>query len=130
MTPATILIVDDSPSIRQTITSVLCGAGYQTIEAVDGQDALDRLHDTQGSISLALVDVNMPRLDGIALCRALRQAEGSRYIPILMLTAETRRERRDEARQAGATGWIVKPFAAEEVLALVQRLLREPRRGP
>lgn len=130
MTAATILIVDDSPSIRQTITSVLCGAGYQTIEAVDGQDALDRLHDTQGSISLALVDVNMPRLDGIALCRALRQAEGSRYIPILMLTAETRRERRDEARQAGATGWIVKPFAAEEVLALVQRLLREPRRGP
>jgi two-component system chemotaxis response regulator CheY len=124
MTAATILIVDDSPSIRQTITSVLCGAGYQTLEAVDGQDALDRLRELEGSISLAIVDVNMPRLDGIALVRALRQAESSRYIPILMLTAETRRERREEARQAGATGWIVKPFAPEDVLALVQRLLR------
>ena len=124
MTAATILIVDDSPSIRQTITSVLSGAGYKTLEAVDGQDALERLHETSGTISLAIVDVNMPRLDGIALVRALRQAESSRYIPILMLTAESRRERREEARQAGATGWIVKPFEVEEVLALVQRLLR------
>ncbi len=124
MTAATILIVDDSPSIRQTITSVLTGAGYQTLEAVDGQDALERLHESSGTISLAIVDVNMPRLDGIALVRELRQAERCRYIPILMLTAESRRERREEARQAGATGWIVKPFAVEEVLALVQRLLR------
>lgn len=124
MTAATILIVDDSPSIRQTITSVLCGAGYKTLEAVDGQDALDRLHELGEPVALAIVDINMPRLDGIALVRELRQAERSRYIPILMLTAETRRERREEARQAGATGWIVKPFAVEDVLALVQRLLR------
>ena len=124
MTAATILIVDDSPSIRQTITSVLCGAGYQTLEAVDGQDALERLSETSGTIALAIVDVNMPRLDGIALVRALRKEERSRYIPILMLTAESRRERREEARKAGATGWIVKPFEVEEVLALVQRLLR------
>ena len=102
----------------------MCSAGYQTLEAVDGQDALERPHETSGTISLAIVDVNMPRLDGIALVRALRQADRSRYIPILMLTAESRRERREEARQAGATGWIVKPFEVEEVLALVQRLLR------
>lgn len=124
MTASTILIVDDSPSIRQTITSVLCSAGYKTLEAVDGQDALDRLGELGEPIALAIVDINMPRLDGIALVRALRQAESSRYVPILMLTAETRRERREEARQAGATGWIVKPFAVEDVLALVQRLLR------
>jgi len=124
VTAASILIVDDSPSIRQTITSALTGAGYKTVEAVDGQDALDRLGEPGVVIAMAIVDINMPRLDGIALCRALRQAEGTRYVPILMLTAETRRERREEARQAGATGWIVKPFAVEEVLALVQRLLR------
>jgi two-component system chemotaxis response regulator CheY len=124
MSAATILVVDDSPSIRQTITGVLRSAGYQILEAVDGQDALDRLGDTKESIALAMVDINMPRLDGISLVRALRQAENSRYIPILILTAETRRERREEARKAGATGWIVKPFTAEEVLALVQRLLR------
>lgn len=124
MTAATILIVDDSPSIRQTIASVLGGAGYHTLEAVDGQDALERLAETGAPISLAIVDINMPRLDGIALVRALRQADQSRFIPILILTAETRRERREEARQAGATGWIVKPFVVDEVLALVRRLVR------
>ncbi len=124
MTATTILIVDDSPSIRQTIASVLCGAGYDTLEAVDGQDALERLDEIASPIALAIVDINMPRLDGIALVRALRHAEKSRFIPILILTAETRRERREEARQAGATGWIVKPFVVEEVLALVRRLVR------
>ena len=123
MTAATILIVDDSPSIRQTIASVLGGAGYHTLEAVDGQDALERLAETGAPISLAIVDINMPRLDGIALVRALRQADKSRFIPILILTAETRRERREEARQAGATGWIVKPFSPEKLVETVNKVL-------
>lgn len=117
-----ILIVDDSPSMRQVIVRALSQAGYLTLEAGDGQEALDRLKDGS-AIDLALVDVNMPRLDGIGLVRELRASERTRLIPILMVATETRRERREEARQAGANGWILKPFRPESVVCRVRELL-------
>jgi two-component system chemotaxis response regulator CheY len=122
MSTHTILLVDDSPSMRQIIRATLSRAGYQTIEANDGSEALERLQ-TQPEIALALIDVNMPRLDGIALVRALRSKPETRFIPILMLTTESRKERREEARLAGATGWVMKPFTPDAMLAVVQRLL-------
>lgn len=117
-----ILIVDDSPAMRQTIVRALSLAGYSTLEASDGQDALDRIKDGE-PIALALVDVNMPRLDGISLVRELRAMPHTRSIPILMVATEPRRERREEARQAGATGWILKPFRPESLVSRVRELL-------
>lgn len=117
-----ILIVDDSPAMRQTIVRALSLAGYSTLEASDGQDALDRIKNGE-PIALALVDVNMPRLDGISLVRELRAMPHTRSIPILMVATEPRRERRDEARQAGATGWILKPFRPESLVSRVRELL-------
>lgn len=117
-----ILIVDDSPAMRQTIARALSLAGYSTLEASDGQDALDRIKDGE-PIALALVDVNMPRLDGISLVRELRAMPHTRSIPILMVATEPRRERREEARQAGATGWILKPFRPESLVSRVRELL-------
>lgn len=122
MSAETILIVDDSPSMRQLIASELSRAGFQVVEAIDGQDAVDRL-STMGPIHMALVDLNLPRLDGIGVIRALRLSEQTRLIPIVVVSTESRQERRDEARRAGATGWIVKPFRAEAFLRVVQTLL-------
>ena len=118
-----ILIVDDSPSMRQVLARALSQAGYHTLEASDGLEALELLEDGE-PIALALIDVNMPRLDGIGLLRQLRAFEHMRAIPILMVATETRREKREEARVAGATGWILKPFRPESVVSRVRDLLR------
>ena len=122
MSERTILVVDDSPSMRQIIMRALGDAGYQTLQATDGQDALEQFRDGV-EVDLALVDFNMPRLDGVSLIRALRAAEATRFLPIVVITTETRRERREQARAAGATGWIVKPFHPDDVLTTVKRLL-------
>jgi two-component system chemotaxis response regulator CheY len=122
MSDRTILIVDDSPSMRQIMARALSNAGYQTVQATDGQDALDQLRDG-ARVDLALVDFNMPRLDGVSLVRELRAWNATRFVPIVMITTETRRERREQARAAGATGWIVKPFHPDDVLTMLKRLL-------
>jgi two-component system chemotaxis response regulator CheY len=122
MSGQTILIVDDSPSMRQLIASELSRAGFQIVEAVDGGDAVDR-RATMGEIHLALVDLNLPRLDGIDVIRALRRSERTRSIPLVVVSTAVRRERREEARKAGATGWIVKPFRPGIVLRVVRTLL-------
>ena len=125
MSAQTIFIVDDSPSMRQLIAGELSRAGFQVVEASDGRDAVDRLEEL-GEIHLALVDLNLPRLDGLGVIRALRRSERARYIPIVVVSTEGRRERREEARLAGATGWIVKPFRAEAILRVVHMLLGRP----
>lgn len=125
MSASTILVVDDSPSMRQVLCHALTRAGYATLEAGDGQEALERL-DTAGDVHLALVDFNLPRLDGLELISALRAAESTRFIPILVITTETRREKREAARRVGATGWILKPFRLESIIATVRGLLSRP----
>lgn len=116
-----ILAVDDSASMRQMVNFTLKGAGYQVVQAVDGVEALE--YARQNSVDLVLTDVNMPRMDGIALVRELRGLPTYRYTPMLVLTTESSQEKKMQGKQAGATGWIVKPFNPEQLLATIARVL-------
>jgi two-component system chemotaxis response regulator CheY len=117
----TVLAVDDSASMRQMVAFTLKGAGFNVVEAADGEQAL-RLARTQ-RFNLVLTDVNMPKMDGISLTRELRQLPNYRFIPILTLTTETTAHKKQEGKAAGATGWIVKPFNPEQLLATIRRVL-------
>jgi two-component system, chemotaxis family, chemotaxis protein CheY len=118
--PKTILTVDDSATIRMMVKITLSDAGYTVIEAVDGKDALAKLTQT---VNLMITDLNMPNLDGIGLIRSVRANPAYKGIPILMLTTESQEARKLEGKAAGATGWIVKPFATQQLLAVVKRVL-------
>jgi two-component system, chemotaxis family, chemotaxis protein CheY len=118
--PKVILAVDDSASVRQMVKFTLSEAGYTVIEAVDGKDALTKL--TQ-PVNMVITDLNMPNLDGIGLIRGVRANPACKGIPIVMLTTESQESRKQEGRQAGATGWIVKPFTTQQLLAVVKRLI-------
>ena len=116
-----ILSVDDSASIRQMVSFTLKKEGYEVIEASDGNDALSKIKG--GTIDLVITDLHMPNLDGIGLIKALRADASYRFTPIVMLTTESHEGKKNEGRQAGATGWIVKPFKPEQLIAVVKRLL-------
>lgn len=115
-----ILTVDDSASVRQMVKFTLCDAGYEVIEAVDGKDALAKL---RRPVNLVITDLNMPNLDGIGLIRSVRANPAYRGLPVIMLTTESQQSRKNEGKAAGATGWIVKPFTAQQILAVVKRVL-------
>jgi two-component system chemotaxis response regulator CheY len=117
----TILVVDDSLMIRKLVTQTLKGAGFETIEAPNGQAALE-LAKTHGELALVLTDQNMPIMSGIEFIQALRQESAHKFTPIVFLTTESGDAIRDQARAAGATAWIVKPFQPEKVLSVVNRL--------
>jgi len=116
-----ILTVDDSASMRQMVGVTLRSAGYHVVEAADGQEALD--YARQHAVDLVLADVNMPRIDGIRLISALRALPSYRLTPLLLLTTESSPERKQEGKQAGATGWMVKPFNPDQLLATLSRVL-------
>ncbi len=116
-----ILAVDDSTSMRQMVNFTLKSAGYEVTEAADGQKALDIAKSR--SFDLVLSDVNMPIMDGITLIRNLRTLADFKFTPILMLTTEAGLEKKKEGKEAGATGWIVKPFNPEMLLKIVKRVL-------
>ncbi|MFO7602359.1 MAG: response regulator [Gammaproteobacteria bacterium] len=118
---ATILAVDDSASMRQMVAFTLKSAGHEVTEACDGQDALNKAKANK--FSLVLSDVNMPVMDGITLIKELRALAGYRFTPILMLTTESTGEKKQEGKAAGATGWIVKPFNPEQLLATINKVL-------
>ncbi|MEJ1354670.1 MAG: response regulator [Candidatus Sedimenticola sp. (ex Thyasira tokunagai)] len=118
---ARILAVDDSNSIRQMVALTLRTEGYEVIEATDGQEALE--YATVNSADLAIVDVNMPRLDGIDLTRRLRELPEWKFTPILILTTESSREKKMQGRAAGATGWITKPFDPDSLLATIRKVM-------
>lgn len=118
----TIMAVDDSASIRQMVNFTLKDAGYDVIEAMDGKDALNKLNGT--SIHMLISDVNMPNMDGIELVRQLRAIPDYRFIPIIMLTTESQDAKKQEGKQVGATGWIVKPFKPEQLTAVVKKVLK------
>ncbi|MBE9533115.1 MAG: response regulator [Proteobacteria bacterium] len=118
---ATILAVDDSASMRQMVGFTLKGAGYDVTDAADGQQALD-IAKTR-SFDLVLTDVNMPIMDGITLTRELRALPAYRFTPILVLTTEAGGDKKQEGRAAGATGWLVKPFNPDQLLATVKKVL-------
>ncbi|MFN3197049.1 MAG: response regulator [Bradymonadia bacterium] len=118
---ATILAVDDSATMRQLVNFTLSGAGYTVVEAVDGQEAVEKA--AKQPFNLVITDVNMPRMDGIALIRVLRANPSFKYTPMLMLTTESGHSKKQEGKAAGATGWIVKPFEPQQLLATVRRVL-------
>jgi two-component system, chemotaxis family, chemotaxis protein CheY len=116
-----ILAVDDSPSMRQMLGLTLRAAGYEVVEATDGDEALD--YARQHAVDLVLTDVNMPRMDGITLVAHLRTLPTYHLTPLLLLTTESSPERKLKGKQAGATGWMVKPFRPEQLLATLELLL-------
>lgn len=116
----TIMTVDDSSSVRQMVRFTLTEEGYQVIEAAHGQEALTRM---SGSVDMVITDLNMPIMNGIELIREIRKRPESRFIPIVMLTTESQNEKKMEGKAAGATGWIVKPFRPEQLLAVVKKVL-------
>lgn len=116
----TILVVDDSASIRQVVSITLKGAGYEVIEACDGRDALSKL--TGQKIHLIVSDVNMPNLDGIGLVKEVKLNPQYKYTPIMMLTTESGNSKKMEGKDAGAKAWLVKPFQPPTLLAAVAKL--------
>lgn len=116
-----IMTVDDSSSMRQMVAFTLERAGYEVIQAVDGKEALSKL---TGGIDLFLADLNMPNMDGIELTKRLRAIPDYRFVPIVLLTSESHAERKQEGKAAGATGWIVKPFEPDKLVAVVKKVMR------
>jgi two-component system, chemotaxis family, chemotaxis protein CheY len=117
----TIMTVDDSASVRQMVNFTLQDAGYGVVEAVDGKDALSKLGGVP--VHMIITDLNMPNMDGIELIRNVRRDSSRKFIPIIMLTTESQAEKKLEGKSAGATGWIVKPFKPEQLLAVVKKVL-------
>lgn len=123
MATTKILAVDDSRSMRALLRMTLCGNGFDVVEAEDGQAALDFLEENE--VDVIITDINMPRLDGFGFIEKLR-GEHRRHVdrPILVLTTECTEEKRTRAREAGATGWIVKPFDPERLVAAVKHVAK------
>lgn len=119
----TILAIDDSTSIRQMVAFTLKSAGYAVIEAADGQEGLEKATIHARDITLILTDQNMPRMDGLALTKALRSMPEFTTTPILMLTTESSDEMKSQGKAAGATGWLVKPFDPHKLLEVVKKVI-------
>ena len=116
-----ILVIDDSASLREVVGIALRGAGYGVVEAEDGADALDKLNSNK--IHLAICDVNMPVMDGISFVKEAKKIPHYRFMPIIMLTTESRESRKQEGQMAGAKAWVVKPFRPEQILHAVAKLM-------
>jgi len=120
MTALRILTVDDSASMRQMVAFTLRSAGYEVDEAEDGKIALDKARTAR--FNCVVADVNMPNMDGISLIRELRQLADYKFTPLLMLTTEAGLDKKQEGKAAGATGWIVKPFDPEQLVATIKKV--------
>ncbi|MGP3695989.1 response regulator [Rhodobacter sp. NSM] len=116
----TILAVDDSPSVRQMVRLTLTGAGYSVVEAVDGQDALEKASAQR--FDAILTDQNMPRLDGIGFIRKFRDTAEGKGVPIIFLSTESQDALKAQAKAAGAIGWMIKPFDQAQLLAVVKKV--------
>ncbi len=116
-----ILSVDDSASVRQMVTFALETAGYETVQAEDGREALALLKTT--TVDMIVTDLNMPNLNGIDLIKQVRALPNFKFVPIVLLTTESEDSKKAEGKAAGATGWIVKPFKQDQLLAVVKKLL-------
>ena len=121
MTEQSILAVDDSPSMRKMVVSTLGRAGYDVLYADDGQEALE-IAKTR-AVDLVLTDINMPKMDGFTLIKELRAMPSYKFTPILTLTTESSTEKKALGKAVGATGWIVKPFNPDQLLATLRRVL-------
>lgn len=122
MSKKTVLIIDDSPSLRATVAIALGSAGYEVIEAKEGGDALAKLKTAR--VNLIISDVNMPGMDGITFLKLIKEDPGLRYLPVLMLTTEGSDEKKRQGKEAGAKAWIVKPFDPAKLLDAVAKLIQ------
>jgi two-component system, chemotaxis family, chemotaxis protein CheY len=118
----TILIVDDSASVRQVVSITLRGAGYEVVTGVDGKDALTKLDGQR--IHLIISDVNMPNMDGITFVAEARKLPAYKFTPVIMLTTESQEEKKRQAQAAGAKAWVTKPFQPEQMLSAVAKLIQ------
>jgi len=116
-----ILIVDDSASVRQVVTIALSSAGYEVTEACDGVDALSKLNGKK--FHLIISDVNMPNMNGISMVKEVKKMNNYRFVPIIMLTTEGAEDKKQQGKDAGAKAWIVKPFKPEKMLQAVSMLI-------
>ncbi len=116
-----IMTVDDSASVRQLVAFTLRQAGYDVLEASDGKDAISKLAGQ--AVNMVITDLNMPNMDGIELVKWLRSQSVYKFVPIVLLTTESQDDKKQQGRAAGATGWIVKPFKQEQLIAVVKKLL-------
>lgn len=120
--PKKFLIVDDSASIRQLVTFTLKNAGYDVVTAVSGEKAMASLTGTK--VDAVITDLNMPEMDGIELIRKVRAITEYKFVPIIMLTTEAQEDKKREGKEAGASGWIVKPFSPEQLLNVIRKFLK------
>ncbi|MDO1580511.1 response regulator [Rhizobium oryzicola] len=118
---ASILTVDDSASIRLTTRVALSNAGYTVTEAVDGQDGLSKIKS--GNFDIIVTDLNMPNMDGLTMIRELRKLPAHTGVPVIFLTTESDNELKQQAKAAGATGWLTKPFDPESLVKIVKKVL-------
>ena len=115
----TVLIADDSSSMRTMVSFTLSEEGYEVVEAVDGEDALTKFNS---GISLVITDLNMPRCNGIEMIKKIRNGTVKRFVPIIMLTTESEKTKQEEGKSAGATAWIVKPFSPENLIETIKKV--------
>ena len=118
----TVLVVDDSASMRQLVAFTIKEAGHDVLVAENGRDALGKIGGAK--IDMVITDLNMPEMDGIELIRKLRGLPAFKFSPIVMLTTESQESKRQEGKQAGASGWIVKPFSPEQLLDVVKKFVK------
>lgn len=116
----TIMVVDDSSSMRRVVGIALKGAGYDVLEGCDGKDALSKLNGQK--VHLIISDVNMPVMDGITFLKSVKQMPAYKFTPVIMLTTESEDSKKREGQAAGARAWVVKPFQPDQLLGAVQRL--------
>ncbi|MEO5357181.1 MAG: response regulator [Nitrospirae bacterium YQR-1] len=116
----TVMLIDDSATLREIVSTTLKKAGYNVIEAKDGKDALSKL---AGKIHLMICDVNMPNMDGIAFLKEIKKNATYKFTPIIMLTTESQETKKQEGKEAGAKAWIVKPFKPEVLLSAIEKLI-------
>ena len=117
----TVMIVDDSASLRQVVSIALRGAGYEVIEGCDGKDALSKL--TGQKVHLVISDINMPNMDGITFVKNLKLMPAYKFTPVIMLTTESQEAKKQEAQAAGAKAWVIKPFYPAQMLEAVAKLI-------
>jgi two-component system chemotaxis response regulator CheY len=116
----TILTIDDSASIRQMVAMTLTAAGHQVLEAINGADGYTKA--TSNTVHAVVTDLNMPVMNGIEFIRKYRQHPASKGVPIILLTTESDEELKRQAKEAGATGWIVKPFKQDQLIAVIKKV--------
>jgi len=117
-----IMTVDDSTSVRQMVSFTLQQAGYDVVEAEDGVDALEKLKAKK--VDMVITDLNMPNVDGITLIKEFRTIPEYKFVPIILLTTESDGNKKRQGKEAGATGWIIKPFKPDQLLNVIKKVLR------